>query len=239
MDSASGVRSYVFSKYLVSKGQEVTIITSDNYLPERYKGIKRFEVDGIKVISVKTNYTTDLNFAQRISAFIRFVFLSSYLALKTSPDLVFATSTPLTVAFSGLVVKFIKKVPFVFEARDLWPDVPIELGIIKNKLLIFLLKLFEKFTYRFADRIVCISEGIREKIAAPDWKKVCVPIGCDFSLFDSVKNSRWKQDVGITSESLFCIYRSYRSCKLSGILDGSRKDSYEEEWEEYFYCSYR
>lgn len=203
MDSAGGVRSYIFSRYLVSKGHEVTVITSDNFLPERYKGIKKFEVDGIKVISVKTNYTTKLNFAQRISAFIRFMILSSYLALKTSPDLVFATSTPLTVAFPGLLVKFIKRVPFVFEARDLWPDVPIELGIIKNKALIFLLKVFEKITYHFADKIVCISEGIKEKIPAPERKKIYVPIGCDLDLFDGVKNSRWKQDAGITGGSLF------------------------------------
>ncbi len=203
MDSAGGVRSYIFSKYLVSKGHKVTVITSDNSLPEKYKGIKRFEVDGIKVISVKTNYTTNLNFAQRISAFIKFMILSSYLALKTSPDIVFATSTPLTVAFPGLLVKFIKRVPFVFEARDLWPDVPIELGIIKNRLLIFLLKVFEKITYRFADKIVCISEGIKEKITAPERKKVYVPIGCDLDLFDGVKNFRWKQKTGITSGSLF------------------------------------
>jgi len=203
MDSASGVRSYIFSKYLVSKGHEVTVITSDNFLPEKYKGIKRFEVNGIKVVSVKTNYTTDLNFTQRISAFINFMILSSYLALKTYPDIVFATSTPLTVAFPGLLVKFIKRVPFVFEARDLWPDVPIELGIIKNRMLIFLLKVFEKITYRFADKIVCISEGIKEKIPAPEWKKVYIPIGCDLDLFDGVKNSRWKQDAGITGGSLF------------------------------------
>lgn len=203
MDSAGGVRSYIFSKYLVSKGHEVTVITSDNFLPEKYKGIKRLEVDGIKVISIKTNYTTNLNFVQRISSFIKFMILSSYLALKTSPDIVFATSTPLTVAFPGLVVKFIKRVPFVFEVRDLWPDVPIELGIIKNKLLIFLLKLFEKITYRFADKIVCISEGIKEKIPVPNWKKVYIPIGCDFNLFNGVRNARWKQDAGITGGALF------------------------------------
>ena len=113
MDSAGGVRSYVFSKHLVSKGHEVTVITSDNSLPEKYKGKKRFEVDGIKVINIKTNYTTDLNFAQRISAFIRFMILSSYLALKTSPDLVFTTSTSLTVAFPGLAVNLIKRVLYV------------------------------------------------------------------------------------------------------------------------------
>jgi len=203
LDSAGGVRSYIFSKYLASKGHAVTIITSDNSLPEKYKSMKKFEVDGIEVISVKTNYAPKLNFTQRVLAFIKFMIFSSYLALKTSQDIIFATSTPLTVALPGLVVKFIKRVPFVFEVRDLWPDVPIELGIIKNSLLIFILKLFEKIAYRFADRIVCISEGIREKIPIPDKKKVCVPTGCDLDLFNTNKNSRWKQEAGIASRSLF------------------------------------
>lgn len=203
LDSAGGVRSYIFSKHLVSKGHEVTVITSDKFLPEKYKDMDNFELDGINIISIKTNYTTNLNFTQRVLSFIKFMILSTYLALKTSPSLVFATSTPLTVAFPGLVVKFIKKVPFVFEARDLWPDVPIELGIIKNRLLIFLLRMFEKITYRFADRIVCISEGIKEKIPAPEWKKVYIPIGCDLDLFCGAKNTKWKDEVGITSKSLF------------------------------------
>ena len=203
MDSFSGVRSLIFSKHLTSRGHEVTIITSDKFLPEKYKDRKRFKIFGIKVINVKTNYTRKLNFSQRVLSFIKFMFVSTYLALKSSPDLVFATSTPLTVAFPGMVVKFIRRVPFVFEVRDLWPDVPIELGIIKNRLLIFLMKLFEKTTYHFADRIVCISEGIRQKIPAPHWKKMHIPVGCDFELFNGMKNSRWREKLCITGRSLF------------------------------------
>jgi len=203
MDSFSGVRSLIFSKHLTSRGHEVTIITSDKFLPEKYKDRKRFKIYGIKVINVKTNYTHKLNFTQRVLSFIKFMLVSTYLALKSSPDLVFATSTPLTVAFPGLVVKFIRRVPFIFEVRDLWPDVPIELGIIKNRLLIFLMKLFEKTTYHFAERIVCISEGIRQKILAPDWKKLYIPVGCDLTLFNGIKNSRWREELCITSRSLF------------------------------------
>jgi len=203
LDSAGGTRSFIFSKYLVYKGHKVTVITSDSYLPEKLKDIKEFKVAGIKVINIKTNYDFNLNFSKRLLAFIKFMIFSSYLALKTSPDLIFATSTPLTVAFPGLFIKLIKRIPFVFEVRDLWPDVPIELGIIKNRFLIFLLKLSEKIIYRFANRIVCISEGIKERISAPTWKKVYIPIGCDLRLFSGVKNSRWKEEVGIISKLLF------------------------------------
>jgi glycosyltransferase involved in cell wall biosynthesis len=202
LESAGGIRSFIFSKYLVHKGHEVTIITSNSYLPEKLKDIKEFKIDGIKVINIKTNYNFNLDFSQRLLAFIKFMILSSFMALKTSPDLVFATSTPLTVAFPGLFIKLVKRIPFVFEVRDLWPDVPIELGIIKNRIFIFLLKQCEKIIYRFANKIVCISEGIRERISVPSWKKVYIPIGCDLKLFNGSRNSQWKEEIGIVNKFL-------------------------------------
>jgi glycosyltransferase involved in cell wall biosynthesis len=81
--------------------------------------------------------------------------------------------------------------------------VPIELGIIKNWFLILTTKLFEKMTYRFADRIICISEAIKERIPIPDKKKFYVPTGCDLGLFNTNKNDRWKQETGIAGRSLF------------------------------------
>lgn len=232
MDSAGGVRSYIFSKYLVSKGHKVTVITSDNLLPAEYKGLETFSVYGIDVIVVKTSYSTRLDFFQRVWAFIKFMILSSYLSLKTSPDLIYATSTPLTVAVPGLVVKFIKRIPFVFEVRDMWPDVPIELGIIKNKLLIYLLKLFEKLSYRFADKIICISEGIMEKISAPAWKKEFIPIGCDLELFNGIKNSRWKQVAGVKDGTLFVFTGAIgiANC-LEYLMDAAKRLKSENEHE--------
>ena len=177
LDSSSAIRTYNFSKFLVSRGHSVTVITSDAYLPEKYKNKKRFELDGISIINIKTSYTKELDIARRLRSFLKFMIVSTWLSLKSSPDLVFATSPPLTIAFPGLITKFIKNVPFVFEVRDSWPDVPVELGIIKNKLLIFLLKLFEKTAYRFADMVVCISDGIRLRVSVPVWKKIHIPFG--------------------------------------------------------------
>lgn len=131
------------------------------------------------------------------------MFLSTYLGLKVPADLVFATSTPLTVAFPALIIKLFRRVPFIFEVRDLWPDVPVELGLIKNKSLIFLIKAFERFAYSYSDRIICISEGIRERIPAPDFKKFHIPTGCDLQLFNGGKHSTWKEEMGIRSRSLF------------------------------------
>jgi len=205
LDEKAGVRSYMFSKYLVSKGHKVTVITSSYSLPKEYKRKKNFEIEGIKVINIKTNYTNKLRFTQRALAFTKFMLFSTYLALKTSPDIIFATSTPLTVAFPGIIIKFIKKVPFVFEIRDLWPNVPIEIGVIKNRLLIFMLKLFEKISYQLADKIVCVSEGIMEKIPQPAKKKIYIPTGCDLELFNTIKNLKWKKESGIASKYLFVL----------------------------------
>ena len=77
MDSFGGVRSLIFSKHLASRGHELTVITSDKFLPEIYKDIKRFKIYGIKVIDVKTNYTRKLNLTQRVLSFIKFISVST------------------------------------------------------------------------------------------------------------------------------------------------------------------
>ena len=202
MESCGGARSYNFARHLVRRGHEVTVITSNSRLSEKYKNKKEFVVDGIKVVNIKTKYTKDLNVKQRTYAFFKFMLVSVYIVLITRSDIVFGTSTPLTVAFPCMVAKVIKRVPFVFEVRDMWPDVPIELGLLKNRFLIIILKVFEKAAYRSADKIVCISDGIKDRIPVSDNKKAHIPIGCDLGLFNGGKNPAWKKMTGITAKTL-------------------------------------
>src|SRR5699024_347840 len=112
------------------------------------KLIQRYTVDGIDVISIKNSYLNDMGAYRRIFSFLRFMFLSVFYVLKEEKvDLVFASSTPLTIAFPALVRKFFRRTKFIFEVRDLWPEAPIQLGFIKNKQLIAFLRWFEKKTY--------------------------------------------------------------------------------------------
>jgi len=208
MDSPGGIRSFVFSQALTAAGHQVTVITSESHLPKEFRTQSRFHIGDVEVINIRSGYTLKLNFRERIKSFLSFMFAATCWGIRTPTDLVFATSTPLTVAFPAIFIKMIKRIPFVFEVRDMWPDVPVELGFLKNPVLISLTKNFEKFTYYMADKIIGISEGICQKISAPANKKFSIPTGCDFSQYPkypATKNSNWKQQVGIKENVMFIL----------------------------------
>lgn len=86
---------------------------------------------------------------KRLIVFIKFMFRSALYVLKTKkPDLMIGTSTPLTVGFPVLVGKKFRRVPYILEVRDLWPEVPAQMDGVKNKLLIRFLYRFEKSIYK-------------------------------------------------------------------------------------------
>lgn len=122
------------------------------------------------------NYFSKL---KKIWVFIKFVSLSMKEALKLKDiDIVYATSTPLTVGLVALLLRHIKGWRYIFEVRDLWPEFPIQIGAIKNGLLIKLLKSLERRIYRRSEHIVALSPGMREGVIAtgiPDDKCTIVP----------------------------------------------------------------
>lgn len=157
-----GTRSYWFSRVLISRGHKVVMITSTNkYHPNPGKEM----VDGIEVIYVKNEYSNYFSSFQRIKSFLRFVFLSIKEAKKVKDvDLVFATSTPLTVGAIALWLKITKGWNYIFEVRDLWPEFPIQIGAIKNKVLIWILRRFEKHIYNKSLHVIALSPGMVEGI---------------------------------------------------------------------------
>lgn len=152
--SAGGTRSYEFSKHLASKGYEVNVITGNE--------VSDGTIDSnIKIYSTTTKYSNKMGFVKRIISFIDYIYKSINIGRKIKDiDIIFATSTPLTIGIPGYILAKIKKSKFIFEVRDVWPDVPIELGFIKNKLIIRLLKKFELFIYKKADQIITLSPGM-------------------------------------------------------------------------------
>ncbi len=157
-----GTRSYWFAKELINSGHEVTMITSTNTshpLPGR------FNIDGINVIYVKNDYSNYFSPFRKIISFLKFFIKSILKASKEKQvDLVFATSTPLTVGAIALWLKRLKHWNYVFEVRDLWPEFPIQIGAIKNRLLIRILKRLEKNIYKNAEHIIALSPGMQNGI---------------------------------------------------------------------------
>ena len=75
-------------------------------------------------------------------------------------DLVFATSTPLTIAIPGYIISRKLSVPMVFEVRDLWPELPIAIGALKSPFLCWIAGKLEEFAYKNSKHIVSLSDGI-------------------------------------------------------------------------------
>lgn len=118
-------------------------------------------VDGIEVRIVGTRYSNKQSFIRRVMSFFGFVVFSFFAGLRVkNVDVIYATSTPLTIGIPAMLLKLFKRKPFVFEVRDQWPEIPIELGVIKNPLLIKLLLWLEKRIYKSASAIIGLSPGM-------------------------------------------------------------------------------
>lgn len=171
-----GTRSYWISRKLIERGHSVVMITSTNkHQPE--PGIKN--IDGIEVHYIKNSYDNYMSKINKVKSFVRFLIKSVKEAAKEKNiDIVFATSTPLTVGGVALALKKIKKWPYIFEVRDLWPEFPIQIGAIRNIGLIKILKAFEKKIYRNAEHIVALSPGMKDGVVnagIPNEKVSMVP----------------------------------------------------------------
>ncbi len=188
--SATGTRSYEMSRCLIDAGHRVSMIcgvndaTAQALRPEAR--ITRRTIDGIDVYCIAEPYSNRMGFARRIWAFWRFMRDAQRVAYDLDGDLVFATSTPLTVGIPGMKAARRRRVPFVFEVRDLWPELPIALGVLRNPVLIWYTRRMERRIYFAAERIIALAPGIRDGICRtgyPPDRVTMIPNGCDLDLF--------------------------------------------------------
>lgn len=158
-----GNRSYWIAKELVNRGHQVTMITSSR--GGREPG--RRNIDGIDVVYVKNEYSQYMSAPRKVWSFVNFVRLAIKEAVKQKDiDMVYATSTPLTVGYIAMRVKAKRHWPYVFEVRDLWPEFPIQIGAIKNKLAIWYLRRLERHIYERSEHVVALSPGMQEGVIA-------------------------------------------------------------------------
>ena len=161
---SGGTRSYEMAKRLVASGHEVHMVTSHREEQKKHKGWFTTDEAGIKVHWYPVPYSNQMNYAQRISAFFAFAFAAKKKAVSLSGDVVFATSTPLTIAIPAVFTAHKLKVPMVFEVRDLWPEMPIAMGALNNPALQFAAKRLERWAYKNAAVVVALSPGMKEGI---------------------------------------------------------------------------
>jgi glycosyltransferase involved in cell wall biosynthesis len=180
-----GIRSYEQARRLVARGHTVDVITTDIEGGDR----RVTEDDGVTVHWYPVAYSNHMSYARRLRAFAEFMALAAAKAARLKADLVFATSTPLTVAVPGVLAARLRRVPFVFEVRDLWPEVPIEMGALRNPIARRLACGLANFAYRNAAEVVALSPGMAAGVTArrPQTRTTMIPNAADIELFSGVR----------------------------------------------------
>lgn len=192
--NAPANRTFEHTKHWVELGHSVTVITCAPNFPSGkiYEGYKNkwYQVEdmaGIKVVRVKTYMTANEKFTRRVFDFFSFMVMGTIASLfQRKPDLIVATSPQFFCGIAGMIASTMRRVPFVLEVRDLWPDSILAVGVSATRPGIQLLRKLEKMMYCRAKLIIVVSKAfvkpIQNKIPNSDKIRV-VTNGVDSSLF--------------------------------------------------------
>ncbi len=207
---SGSTRSYEMGRRLVSFGHDVTIITSWREKNKLSESSITYE-DGIKVVWLHVPYSNHMGFFARIFSFIKFAYLSYKKTITIEADLIFASSTPLTISIPAIFASRKKKVPFVFEVRDLWPELPIAVGAINNYFVKKIAYQLEKFSYKNSNGIVALSDGMRDGIIRTGYYHEnisVIPNGSDLYLFnpDKPQKKYYRENFNIPQNAMVVLY---------------------------------
>jgi glycosyltransferase involved in cell wall biosynthesis len=229
-NGSTGIRSYEMARRLVVRGHEVCMACGsygggNTGLDMPYVGGRRQGfVDGIRVIEFDLAYSNSDGFAKRAATFLKFALQCVRLALTEKYDLVFATTTPLTAGIPGIFARWLRGKPFVFEVRDLWPELPRAMGVIRNPVVLAAMSVLEWASYRSAHRLIGLSPGIVEGIArlgVPPGRIAMIPNGCDMDIFaDTV--APWRP-AGVAATDLLAVFAGTHGAAngLDAVLDAA------------------
>ena len=176
-----GTRSYEMARRLVAMGHEVNMITAWR-VNDRRKGWFITDDSGINVHWLPVPYSNYMSYSQRLVSFVKFAWYAARKASSLQADIVFATSTPLTIALPAVYASYKHSVPMVFEVRDLWPELPIAIGALRHPVLINGAKYLEKWAYQHASSVVALSPGMKSgvvKAGYPSSNVAVIPNGSD------------------------------------------------------------
>ncbi|MGK3953982.1 glycosyltransferase family 4 protein [Microbacterium sp. I2] len=219
-EESGGTRSHEFAKRLARAGYDVHIVASDQSAGEA-RGWTRTSRDGYTVHRVHVPYTNQMTYRQRAFAFIRFAGLASVRARALRSDLILATSTPLTIILPALFAKAFRPVPLVFEVRDLWPEMPIAVGALRNPVLKRAATWLERLAYWSAAHIIALSPGMRDGVVrtgVDPGKVTVIPNAADLDLFaPPADGAQWVSQHPELYGRKLVVY-----CGTLGLLNGTR-----------------
>jgi len=225
-----GIRSYEMAQRLIARGHQVTLVCGsydggETGIQQPFvKGKRRCKVDGIDIIEFDLAYSNSDGFIKRALTFAKFALRSIGLVFSEKYDLIFATTTPLTVGIPGIFARWLRRKPFVFEVRDLWPELPKAMGVINNPVVLGAMSLLEWASYRSAHRCIGLSPGIVEGIKVRGVAKErieLVPNGCDLTIF-AAEQTPWRPEC-VKPDDLMAVFTGTHGMAngLDAVLDAA------------------
>jgi glycosyltransferase involved in cell wall biosynthesis len=199
-DDSGGSRWNEISKTWTDLGHEVVVIAGMMHANgfkkrEEYKGkffVKRLQ-NNIKVYRTHVSESYNSGFFGRFWGYCSFMLSSLWAGLfivRGKYDLILVTSPPLFVGVTGYILSRLKRIPLIFEIRDLWPESAIDTGVLTNKWIINLSLAFESFIYKKAKRINVLTPAfyntLLDQKGVPADKLIMIPNAADFALSDDL-----------------------------------------------------
>jgi glycosyltransferase involved in cell wall biosynthesis len=192
---APSARVYELSRRWVEDGANVTVLTGfphhpTGIIPEEYQGYKflKEKKNGINIVRTYVFAAPNQGFFKRIISYMSFMFSSIFQGTRRvgQQDVIIATSPQFFVGIAGYFISRLKKIPFVFEVRDLWPESIVQLGQLKNESIIRLLRWIEMKLYKNAIHITGVADSTMRILAERGIEKDKISIvknGVDLDLF--------------------------------------------------------
>ena len=210
-NNAPASRTYEHCKEWVQKGMDVTVLTCVPNFPygKTYEGYKNKlyhteTIDGIKVVRVWSYMTENKGVVKRIVDYMSYAISAFIAGLFIKTDLIVATSPQLFTTVGGCALAKVKRKPWIFELRDLWPEGIKDHGAIKQSFLLNFLTKMELCLYRKATHIVTVTKGLKKNLSSRgiDPNKIdVVTNGANMSLFKPIdKDSELLKSLKLTDK---------------------------------------
>lgn len=207
-NDAGGSRWNQFARYWAQAGHKITVLAGTvHYATGRkqpeYKGkfiIREREGNNVEVLRCYVSESYNKNFIGRFWAYLSFVVSSVWAGLFCigKCDIIICTSPPLTVGFTGWILSRLKRIPMVFEVRDLWPESAIETGVLVNRWLIKISYWLESKSYKSASWINVLTPAFEEVLVGRKSVKPnrisMIPNGADLDIVKPGDKDNWVRE---------------------------------------------
>jgi colanic acid biosynthesis glycosyl transferase WcaI len=235
---ATQTRAYEMAKAWVNLGHHVTMIAEfpnhpAGIIPPSYNGkfVELSNLDGIEVIRVWVKASPVKNFKNRMLFYITFMInavIAGLFFTRGKYDMLYASSPPLFVGGAALLLRALKRIPMVFEVRDLWPESAVALGELTNQRAVSLATRLEEACYRKAIQVIVVTQGIYDRLIQRrvTASKLCIiPNGANTDLFafNPVGRERIRRQLGL-EHKFIAMYAGIHGLAqgLETILDTAR-----------------